>query len=170
MSAWTVIGHVELTSSNTITFSSIPQTYTDLVLLVSDRSDRAASNDALILKLNGSTSTGRRLYGSGSTVTSTANPDPLDSADTSTANSFSNIIFYIANYASTTTNKSWFADGVQENNATSAHQSITAGLYASNSAVTSLSVQPETGTNLKQYSSATLYGILKGSSGGVTVS
>lgn len=172
MSAWTVIAHTEVGSggATTITFNSIAGTYTDLVLLVSDRGNRAATNDALIMKLNGSTSTGRRLFGNGSVVTSTANPDPLNNSSTSTANTFSNIQFYIPNYASSTQNKSWSADGVQENNASSAHQSITAGLYASNTAVTSIELSCETGTGFLQYSSATLYGITKGSSGGVTVS
>jgi hypothetical protein len=171
MSGWTVISHIRLNSANTITFNSIPQTYTDLILLVSDRSDRAATNDALIIRLNNTTSTGRRLYGSGSTTTSTANPDPLNASDTATANTFSNIMFYIPNYSSTTINKTWYADGVQENNSsTNAYQSITGGLYASNSPVTSINLAPETGTNLKSGSSATLYGITKGSSGGVVVS
>jgi hypothetical protein len=171
MSAWTRIAHIRLSSDNTITFDNIPQTYTDLILLVSDRSDRAATNDALIMRLNNTTSTGRRLYGSGASTTSTANPDPLNVSDTATANTLSNIMFYIPNYSSTTTNKTWYAEGVQENNSsTNAYQSITVCLYASNSAVTTINLRPETGTNLKSGSSATLYGITKGSSGGVTVS
>jgi hypothetical protein len=172
MSAWTVIAHTEVGSggASSIEFSSIPSTYTDLVLFVADRSNRSATNDAVIMKLNNTTSTGRRLYGSGSTVTSTANPDPLDVANTATSNTFSNISFYIPNYSNTTTNKPWFADGTQENNATSAYQSITAGLYASTSAVSTITLTVETGTGFVQYSSATLYGITKGSSGGVTVS
>lgn len=170
MTGWTKIDHIRLSSDNQITFNNIPQSYTDLILLVSDRSDRAATNDALIIRLNNTTSTGRRLYGSGSTTTSTANPDPLNVSNTATANTFSNIMFYIPNYSSTTTNKTWYADGAQENDATSAYQSITVGLYASNSPVTSINLRPETGTNLKSGSSATLYGITKGSSGGVVVS
>lgn len=171
MSGWVVIRHEELSSNQaSIVFSSIPQTYTDLILMVSDRSNRAATNDALIMKLNGSTSTGRRVYGSGSTVTSTANPDPLNASNTDASGIYSNIQFYIPNYASTTTQKSWLADGVEESNATSAYQSITTGLYSSNSAITSIELTCETGTGFIQYSSATLYGITKGTSGGVTVS
>jgi hypothetical protein len=166
----TLIEHIELDSDTTPTFSSIPQDYTDLLLLVSDRSDRAATNDAIIMKLNGTTSTGRRLFGSGTTVTSTASPDPLDAANTDASGIYSNIQFYIANYASTTQYKSWSADGVEESNATGAYQSITAGLYSSNSAVTSITLEPETGTNFKAGSSFTLLGITAGSDGTTTVS
>lgn len=168
----TLIERIEVGSGGaaSITFSSIPQTYDGLYLLVSDRSNRAATNDALIMKLNGTASTGVRVYGSGTSATSTANPDPLNDAATATANTFSNIQFHIPNYASTTTYKSWSADGVEENNATSAYQSFTAGLYASNSAVTSIVLEVETGTGFLQYSSATLYGVTAGSDGTTTVS
>ena len=50
----------------TISFSSIPQTYTDLKIVFSGRSARTASAyDSLFVKFNSTTTTyaGRRLYG-----------------------------------------------------------------------------------------------------------
>jgi hypothetical protein len=56
-----------------------------------------------------------------------------------------------------------------ENNAAAAINAIVAGLWNSTDAMTSLSLVAEVG-NFAQYSSATLFGILKGSDGIVTVS
>jgi hypothetical protein len=168
---YTLIAHQELGSAQgSIVFNSIPQIFTDLKLVISDRSNRAATNDAILINLNGTSSSGRRLFGTGTTVVSTADTGVLNTADTSTANTFSNIEVYILNYSVTTRNKSWSADGVTENNGTNAYPSIVAGLYASNSAVTSITLVNETGTAFLQNSSATLYGITAGSSGGVVVS
>lgn len=169
----TLIQRVEVTEPAgraAIEFTVIPQTYTDLYLVVSDRSNRAATNDALILKLNGTTSTGNRLYGSGSGTTPTANPDPLNASNTDASGIFSNIEFYIPNYTSTTEYKTWIANGVEESNATSAYQAITSGLYSSNSAVSSITLNVETGSGFVQYSSASLYGITAGNDGITTVS
>lgn len=161
----TLLERVEVGSGGaaSITFTSIDQSYDALVVLVSDRSNRAAVNDAVILKLNGTTSTGRRMYGSGSSITATSAPDPISAANTSTANAFSNIQFVISNYSSTTKYKPWLADGAHETNATLAYATLATGVYSSNSAVTSITLTPETGTGFLQYSSAALYGVTFGS-------
>lgn len=173
MSAWTVIAHTEVGSGGIaeIEFTSISGSYTDLKLVVSDRSNRSLQNDGVLIKLNGTNISRRWLYGNGSSPASgTADFDSLNTANTATANTFSNYEIYIPNYASTTTNKSVSIDAVAENNATEGYQLIAAGLYSSNTAVTSIALDLLIGTLFLQYSSATLYGITKGSSGGVTVS
>lgn len=153
-------------STSTITFSNIPQIYSDLLVVVSDRSDRSgAVNDAVMLRCNGTNVTGRRLFGSGSSVTSTADFAAINVAGSATANTFSNMAFYISNYSSSTTTKPVSLDAVGENNATAAYQSIAAGLFNSTSPVTSIQLYQETGTNFVQYSSASLYGIKRGSDG-----
>jgi hypothetical protein len=65
ISSYTATGSVA-----NITFSSIPSTYTDLVLDCSLRSDRAGDSDGTKLTFNGSTSgyTFKILYGSGSST------------------------------------------------------------------------------------------------------
>lgn len=160
----------ELSVDNTVSFNPIPQDYDDLLILISDRSDRAAGNDAILMSINGTTSTGQRLYGTGSGRASTTQPWPLNDGNTATADTFSNISIYISNYSSTNEYKSWASESVAENNATQAYQSMSAGVYSSNSAITYIDLSPETGGNFKQGSSFTLYGIRRGSDGTTTVS
>jgi hypothetical protein len=175
MSAWTVIAHTELGSAQTsIEFSSIPATYTDLVCVLSTRTANAAIGEVINILFNGSSSniSARLLYGAGSgspvSSTSTSNMGFTSGAD-ATASTFGNAIIYIPNYAGST-NKSFSADSVSENNATTAYQVLIAGLWSQTTAINSLTFDPGNNANFVQYSSATLYGILKGSSGGVTVS
>ena len=178
MSAWTVIRHEELTGSQaSIEFTSIPQTYTDLVLVLSARSDRSGQyGDGVVIKPNGSASNGTARYlqgynGSVASGTRTNISGGGAAAALTTASTFSSCSVYIPNYTSTSA-KSISTDGVIEHNGTQATQGIEANLWnpSPNVAITSLTIAPEIGTNFVQYTSATLYGVLKGSSGGVSVS
>jgi hypothetical protein len=172
MSAWTVIGHVEVPSGGQaeIEFSSIPQTYTDLFLVLSCRTNEAGVTSSSRLELNSSGGNSRRLNGNGSTVTTGTNAtlELLLNGTSSSASTFSNIQIYIPNYTSSSA-KSISIDQVVENNATEGFTRLTAGLSTTTSSVTSAKVY-QAGVTIAQYSSATLYGVLKGSSGGVTVS
>ena len=156
-----------------ITFSSIPDTFTDLKLVCSIRSSRTAVVDGLLVKPNnsGSNFSYRRLYGSGSSAVaatgSTAELALINSAD-NTSNTFGNAAIYIPNYAGSQ-NKTFSADSVTENNATSAFPSFYAGLWSDTSAITSLVLSSATGNNFVEHSTATLYGILAGSDGTTTV-
>jgi len=174
--AITKIATVEVGSggATSIDFNSIPGTYTDLYLVLSSRFNNGSSD--LKMSINGSTTTftGRYLYGtsagSGASASATVGYIGTNNPSTYTANTFGSLALTIPNYAGAT-NKSYSADSVGENNATSSAQIIYAGQWATASAITSLSIYDYNGTgSFVQYSSATLYGILKGSSGGVTVS
>ena len=171
---YTLIAHTELGSAQgSITFSSIPQTFTDLVIKISIRSDVAASVTGVttFIRPNGSTAsfTSRALYGSGSAASSfTSTAFNINNPSNYTANTFSNSEIYIPNYAGST-NKSLSTDTLNENNGTTADMAIWAGLWSNTAAITSLSIVPE-GGNFVSGSSATLYGITAGSSGGVVVS
>lgn len=151
-------------------FMSIPQTFTDLVMVVSIRN--TVNNSDATLYMNGfDTLTSMRILdGNGSTASSTN----LSSTDafpvvpsTHTSNTYGNSVFYFPNYTSSG-NKSFSLDGVAENNATTAVQRLGAGLYTG-AAITSMGMYCLGGGNIAQFSSASLYGILKGS-GGATVS
>lgn len=171
-----VIQHQELASAQaSITFSSIPQTYTDLLLVFSARSNRtSAPVDTVRARFNGVT-TGynyRALEGTGSgtsSFTSTSFNAGIAATDNCTASTFGNSSLYIPNYTSANA-KSGSADGVSENNATGANQFLTVSYSTATAAITSIEIAPETGTQFNQYTSATLFGITKGSSGGVVVS
>ena len=149
--------------ASAITFSSIPQTYTDLCIKISGRSNTAGLYGELIF--NGSTTsyTTRRLEGDGSTVYSSTRTDDLVemlAASTYTASTFSSLEIYIPNYTSSN-NKSFTIDFVTENNATSAIMALWAGLWSNTAAITSISLDPQTTAQFVQYSTATLYGIKK---------
>jgi len=141
-------------------FSSIPQTYTDLLIKISARTTNG-SDDAFYVRFNGSTTsyTGKRLYGTGS-GTGSDSPDYFGTVvyDGQTANTFGSAEVYVPNYTSSNY-KSASTDAVQENNATFAVSTLVASLWSNTSAITSISITALSATNFKQYSTATLYGI-----------
>lgn len=149
--------------ASSITFSSIPQTYTDLYVLLSTRSNRNGVNDQIYMTPNGATSGGSRrvLLGDGSSAASYNGSDfetAYNQGNNTTANVFDNISIYIPNYTSSNY-KSWSTDAVTENNATSAIASMRANLWSSTSAITSLVFDCGAYGPFLQYSKATLYGI-----------
>jgi hypothetical protein len=151
-------------------FTSIPQTYTDLLIKVSARTGRSGSpDDGLLIAFNGSTSsfTQRGLEGSGSgTSTSftagwgTTNSVSNINGPTSTANTFSSNEIYISNYTSSNF-KSTISDSAQEDNQTTAYVDMFANLWSNTAAITSITLTNYSATNFAQYSTATLYGISK---------
>jgi hypothetical protein len=171
----TLIQHTELGSAQaSITFSSIPQTYTDLFLVYSVRTDNTNvpySNTEILINGSSSNFSGRRMFGDGGSVGAytATNIAGLVSSAGATGNTFGSTSLYLPNYTGST-NKSYSVDSVSENNSTSAYQEIIAGLWSQTAAVTSVTIKAESTRNFVQYSSATLYGILKGSDGIVTVS
>ena len=158
-----------------ITFSAIAADWTDLVVKLSSRSSRADTVDSAFIALNGSSSnfTHRRLLGSGSSASSSSASNGqilLNSAGSNTPNTFGNAEFCIPNYQSTAA-KSISTDSVTETNATEAYQAIYASLWnpSPNVAVTSITLTCGNG-NFVEHSSASLYGIVRGSDGTTTVS
>jgi len=151
------------TTTASITFSSIPASYTDLQLVCSLRSNFADGNTNGLISFNGSTAnfTNKYLAGTGSIKDTGSSGRYLGeiNANTGTASTFSNISIYIPNYTSSN-NKSFSSDGVQENNQTLAYVTFAAGLWSDSAAITSITLSPG-GGSLVQYSTAYLYGIKK---------
>jgi hypothetical protein len=161
-----------------IEFGSIPQTYTDLILVGSLRSTSTTSNtgnyDPLLYRFNGSTSgyTARSLYASG-TSASTGSLTTLTSTNAggtwgrisdsgvnnsfSTASTFSSMSFYIPNYADSN-NKVFSHDFVQEQNQTVSYVEMDSALWSNTAAITSLALALLYGS-FEQHSSVSLYGI-----------
>jgi hypothetical protein len=145
-----------------IEFTSIPQTYTDLVIRASTRTNNGSA-DANVLQFNSNTSNYSmiRLQGSGSAASSNSNTTNIRAVtdeDSATASTFGSWEAYICNYTSSN-NKSVSLDSVMENNATAAEQNLVAGLWSNSAAITSIKLLPFNGSSFKQYSTATLYGI-----------
>jgi len=152
-----------------IEFTSIPQTYTDLVVYVSARNTSSFNAETALLSLNGSTSNfnGVFLQGSGSAAStgSYARFGFNMPAANSTASIFSNGYVYFPNYRSSN-NKPYTFDSVTENNAAEAYATMYAGLWSNTSAITSITFTANSG-NFAQHSTATLYGITNATVAGV---
>lgn len=163
--ALTLVSTVQVPSGGaaSIEFTNIPQTGKDLLILASLRN--ADSNITAYVRLNGDTGSNydyRDLQGNGASVSSNnySDGDRVDFGGgvvptAATASTFSNIQIYVSNYTSST-GKSLSYDGVTENNATTAYQTITAGYWGGTAAVTSFALLG-LGRNYNQYSSASLY-------------
>jgi hypothetical protein len=153
------------TTTASVTFSSIPATYTDLLLKISSRNNDIYNE--IHFRFNGDTGSnysGRNLYGNGSIAQSSSSSSisslqnlTVQSVSTQTASTFGNVELYIPNYTSSN-HKSVSADGVQENNATSAQAMLGAGLWANTAAITSIQAFPSIGSFVTN-STFYLYGI-----------
>lgn len=153
--------------SSSIAFTSIPATYTDLVLKFSGRNSRTPSDlQEFAMTFNNNTSSNYTtvwVRSSGSAVaTSTFNnyssfPELGQPASTVTANTFSNYEIYIPNYAGSN-NKSISIDGVTENDATNAFMYLQAGILANTAAITSIQISAPSYL-IVEYSTFYLYGI-----------
>jgi len=144
-----------------MSFTSISATYTDLLLVWSGRTNKSDISDNADISFNGSTAnfSGRYLEANGSTTGSGTYGRfiGVDVAANATANTFSNNMVYISNYAGSNY-KPFSADSAQENNQTAAQITLNAGLWSQGTAITSVTITPSVGSFV-QYSTAYLYGI-----------
>jgi hypothetical protein len=156
---------VGASGATSVDFTSIPQGYTDLLILYSGRSTRSAGGDDLYIRFNGLSTnlSSRDPYGNGTSATAFNDASiayvGYFTGDTATVSTFSNGSIYIPNYTASVA-KSISGDAVSENNATAATQLFGTGLWNSSAPITQISIYALNG-NWKQYSSASLYGIKK---------
>jgi hypothetical protein len=152
-----------------IEFTSIPQTYTDLAILCSIRTDRSDYQESLQLRFNGSTSnyTTVGISNDGSSVVTSSTTGETGMligilpGSSSTSNTFGNGLIYIPNYTGSS-NKSVSVETVSEsNNAITVGTFLRfwAGLWSDSSAITSIRLYSRNSYNFVQYSTAYLYGI-----------
>lgn len=156
--------------ASSIDFTSIPSTYTDLCLIFSSRVTSTDGSTQLSFNGSGSTFSGKKLRGTGGSASSSnlfSNYVFLVNNSNLTASTFSNTMLYIPNY-STSSNKSFSIDTVNETNASSGDlEEIFAGEWSTTSAINQITLTPA--SNFVQYTTAYLYGLTKGD-GGATVS
>jgi hypothetical protein len=154
-------------SSNTITFSSIPNTFVALQLRFVGRVANADTADNLFLQFNSDTASNyswHYLEGDGGSVTAgpTANATKMLSgrvaAATATAGIVGAGIIDIHNYASTTQNKTVRSlTGIDRSG--SGNVRMDSGLWRSTSAVTSIQITNGSATNFTTDTVIGLYGI-----------
>lgn len=156
------------TAVPTVTFTSIPQGYTDLVL-VSQFTGSAVNNQINIQVGNGSVDTGSnysytQMYGTGSAAASARSTSQtsilLGYTDTATTSIDSNLIASIQNYSNTTTNKTILSRGNSPARATAA----IVGLWRSTAAINTITVSTGSST-FAVGSTFTIYGIAASSVG-----
>jgi hypothetical protein len=157
-----------------IEFTSIPATYSDIVVLASLRDNRTTdATNYTRLQLNGNTTATVKLKaftGGGSAgvfndnVTYTngiATLAAVNATNAGTTSTFGNLSIYIPNYTSSEY-KSISIDAVNESNISALiGTQLAAILYQTTSAITSIQLtsDPTAGGTYQQYSTATLYGI-----------
>ena len=166
---YTLINSNTLASTtDSVTFSSIPSTFTDLVLKISARGGDAQTYEIINLRFNGSevaNYSNTTLLGSGSTVTSFRDVDDnsvtlrILNGNTSTANTFGSMEIYIPSYTALIY-KPVSSFGASESNATSPiYMATIAGLWRNTSTITSIFIRPNSGNGWLTGSSFYLYGI-----------
>jgi hypothetical protein len=155
---YTPIASITLNATvSSVTFNSIPQTYTDLVIVTSGTSTAGAQ---MTLRLNGATTnySSNCLSGNGSSVDSRFITGltyiQLGYHDYFTS-SQSNATTHIMNYANTTTNKTV----LNRTNNAAVGVGLSAGLYRSTAAITTIELLPLASTWVSG-TTFNMYGIL----------
>jgi hypothetical protein len=167
---YTLISSNVLTSSAaSVTFSSIPSTYTDLVLRLSARSTRVATSNNLEMRLNADSSalySYTYIYGTGSTAYSSRGSASTETyvstlnAANSTANTFTSAEIYIPSYTASQSKPIGSISAFENNSATTWELDGYAHLYRSNTAISSITLYSGLGSfNFDTGSSFYLYGI-----------
>ena len=150
-----------------ITFSTIPQTYTDLVIRMSSRSETNSIKDNLRIDFNGSSSNWTaKMIGAqnvtlqtseeGATYANTHNYTV--NAGTSTALVYNNHETYITGYT-TSYNKSSSSDSAMEINSTDNQMGLFGNNWADSAAITTITLYMISGNDWAQHTTAYLYGI-----------
>lgn len=160
-----------LTSATaSVTFTNIPQNYTDLKIVMSARSSSATTAAGIRFNLDSGNNYSSRRVGGDGTTTYSASPSstsylqwlivPFSGA---TASVFGNAEIYVPNYTSST-QKSALYDSVSENNSSAkdaANLELNTGIWANTSAINSITIINADG-NFVTNSTFTLYGISNG--------
>ncbi len=149
------------TTTASITFTSIPQTYTDLLIKFSTRDNTGSYINNMNININSSSSnfsakTIMKLGTGLSSGTETTNL-AFSTGSGATASTFTNGEVYFPNYTSSNY-KSYSADSASENNASDNGMILEAGLWSNTAAITSITFEPTT-ASFVAYSTFYLYGI-----------
>jgi hypothetical protein len=164
---------IDLSSAQAfVQFNSIPQDYSDLVVLMSARSSQSSRSTAITVAFNNDNNASYSFikligYDSGQVYAGTGSGTPAQvpeidvTGNSATANTFGNTSFYITNYTGAT-EKSVVVEQTSENNSTSAYVlGINSYRYSSANPITSIQFGLQ-GHNYMAGSSISLYGVRRG--------
>ena len=160
-STYTPIATTTLGSNSaTVVFSSIPSTYTDIILVGSVRASGTADVKVRVNGLTTAIYSNTILYGTGSVAgsyrNSTATAGGTEPVDTA-SNTFTPKIINFMNYANTTTFKTYL--GRTSTNSTANGVTATVGLIQTTAAINSITLLFETADTFQTGSTFTLYGV-----------
>lgn len=148
-------------AASSVTFSSIPATYTDLIL-ISVATNTNSNGTGLGIRFNSDTATNYSklyLYGDGTSAVSGRNANQtsisISNMDVTTAE-FGTAVTHIQNYSNSTTYKTLLSRG----GATTSGNLVIfyTGTWRSTAAISTITLLPDAG-NLNANSTFTLYGI-----------
>ena len=157
--------------SSSVSFTSIPSTYTHLQIRISAQTNRATyGTDSIAMRFNSDTTSSYDTHeliganGSANAYSTTSTNTPYwDAMGTSTSGAFGAGIFDILDYANTNKYKtSRLFLGSDNNGSISSNTgaiTLGSGLWQSTNAITSINFLPIYGSLFNQYSTFALYGI-----------
>jgi hypothetical protein len=160
---YTLIEGKTLTSTTAnVLFSSIPQTYTDLVLRTSTRISSADNYIQMQVQLNSTTAnySARQISNFGTTISTTSTTSATGAysvGNNAVANTFGNNEIYISNY--TGSNFKSYSSDSNASTTTNNRLDLRSGLWSNSTAVTSLNITPFDGSSFLENSTFYLYGI-----------
>lgn len=165
--SYTLISKQILNSNvNTLNFTSIPQTYKDLIILASARSSGVALAIGIEITFNNISSgySERLTYALGSSAGSTSRSTSfigwsIDAAgDNTLSGLYGSSEVYISNYSSNL-NKNISSNLIDENNGNSFNAYLNEAMWSNSSAITSIQLKDGSGMSILSGSSFYLYGI-----------
>lgn len=147
------------TSTNSVSFTSIPSTYTDLVLIVNS-SKTTSGLVNIYLRFNNDSGTNysaTRIYGDGTSALSFRQTSTIWAIGGNQPDSITNTIFNVMNYSNTTT----FKTMMSRYNSTVSGDSVSAGvaLWQSTAAINRVDCLLSASNFFTAGSTLTLYGI-----------
>lgn len=153
-------------SQSEITFSSIPQTYTDLVLIVAGTATSGGAS--FYCRVNGDT-TAKYCYAylssTGTTVSGATSVEQSNGLGLGGFQGYSldqfRIVANFLNYSDTSVLKNSFSFGVQAKGSNTPSADYIINYYNSTSAITSLTLRINAAYSFESATTATLFGILK---------
>lgn len=153
--------------ASSISFTSIPSTYKHLQIRAITRESLGSTLGGMYIQLNSDTGSNyawHRLYGdgastfAGASTSTTAELGAIIATTAGTSNVFSASVIDILDYQNGNKYKTMRSlTGLDYNG--SGYVGLHSGLWQNTAAVTSITINPDSGQNWQQYSSFALYGI-----------